>query len=352
MLVAAACHWRSCVNSYTHIFKHSTSNSQLDMIARYAIPFFFLMGLVVVPLLFSLLCRWLMPRRYWWQTALVSTLLIWGVVLYGYLVGSQQLEVRHIEYVSRDLPASFDGYCIVQFSDAHVGSFGGSRQWLLQRAVDSINVQGADAIVFTGDLENLHPDELRPQLSILRQLHARDGVFSVLGNHDYPTYLDCDEATKAKCEKLTRQYEQQAGWRLLANQHQVVRRDSDSIVIAGMENWGTLKRMPRRGDVRKTMQGVGSAAFVVMLQHDPTAWREKILPECHAQLTLSGHTHGGQFSLFGWSPASLTYDEWRGFAYEGKRALFVSTGLGSLIPFRLNMPGEIVVITLRKSSSL
>lgn len=317
------------------------------MIARYAILFFFSMGLVVVPLLFALLCRWLAPRKRWRLWALVGMLLIWGAVLYGYYVGFEELRIRNIEYASSDLPASFDGYRIVQFSDAHVGTYGTDRQWLLQRAVDSINALKPDVIVFTGDLENLHPDELRPQLSVLRQLHAKDGVFSVLGNHDYPTYLDCDDTTKSLLVSFTKQYERQMGWRLLLNEHQTIRRDSDSIVIAGMENWGTLKRMPRKGDVKKTMEGVDKSAFVLMLQHDPTAWRQKILPECHAQLTLSGHTHGGQVSLFGWSPASLTYEEWGGLYQEGSRALYVSTGLGSLIPFRLNLPGEIVVITLK-----
>lgn len=317
------------------------------MIARYAILFFFSMGLVVVPLLFALLCRWLAPRKRWRLWALVGTLLIWGAVLYGYYVGFEELRIRNIEYASSDLPASFDGYRIVQFSDAHVGTYGTDRQWLLQRAVDSINALKPDVIVFTGDLENLHPDELRPQLSVLRQLHAKDGVFSVLGNHDYPTYLDCDDTTKSLLVSFTKQYERQMGWRLLLNEHQTIRRDSDSIVIAGMENWGTLKRMPLKGDVKKTMEGVDKSAFVLMLQHDPTAWRQKILPECHAQLTLSGHTHGGQVSLFGWSPASLTYEEWGGLYQEGSRALYVSTGLGSLIPFRLNLPGEIVVITLK-----
>ena len=112
--------------------------------------------------------------------------------------------------------------------------------------------------------------------------------------------------------------------------------------------------MPRRGNVAKTpsgltpsLQGVqGWAPFIIMLQHDPTAWRELILPQCHAQLTLSGHTHGGQADVFGFSPASLSYKEWEGMTYEGLRALFVSTGLGALIPFRLGLPGEIVVITL------
>jgi predicted MPP superfamily phosphohydrolase len=314
------------------------------MIARYAIPFFFFMGLIVAPLVFSLLCRWLAPRRHWRKAAIVCSLLAWGLVFYGYFVGFSTLEVRQFEYASADLPEAFDGYRIVQFSDVHVGSYNGS---MLENAIETINAQGADAIVFTGDLENLHPDELEPQMSVLSQLHAKDGVFSVLGNHDYPTYLDCDEATKAECVRKTKMLERKMGWQLLLNEHQTIRRDSDSIVIAGMENWATLKRMPRLGDVKKTMEGVSPSSFVLMLQHDPTAWRKKILPECHAQLTLSGHTHGGQFSIFGWSPASFTYDVWGGSAYEGDRAIYVSTGLGALIPFRLNMPGEIVVITLK-----
>ena len=314
------------------------------MIARYAIPFFFFMGLIVAPLVFSLLCRWLAPRRHWRKAAIVCSLLAWGLVFYGYFVGFSTLAVRQFEYASADLPEAFDGYRIVQFSDAHVGSYNGS---MLENAIETINAQGADAIVFTGDLENLHPDELEPQMSVLSQLHAKDGVFSVLGNHDYPTYLDCDEATKAECVRKTKMLERKMGWQLLLNEHQTIRRDSDSIVIAGMENWGTLKRMPRLGDVKKTMAGVSPSSFVLMLQHDPTAWRKKILPECHAQLTLSGHTHGGQFSIFGWSPASFTYDVWGGSAYEGDRAIYVSAGLGALIPFRLNMPGEIVVITLK-----
>jgi len=318
------------------------------MIARYAILFFFVMGLIVGPLVVSLLCRWLAPRRVWRKIAMVLTLLIWLMVGYGYFVGFAQLEVNHYEYVSADLPEAFDGYRIVQFSDAHVGSMSGSRQWLLQRAVDSISAQRADVVVFTGDLVNLHPAELTPQLSILRQLHANDGVFSVMGNHDYPTYLDVDEVTKERLTQETEALERKAGWQLLLNEHRVIRRDSDSIVIAGMENWGSLKRMPRRGDVGQTMAGVSPSAFVVMLQHDPSAWRAKILPECHAQLTLSGHTHGGQFSLFGWSPTAFTYDEWGGLYKEGNRALYVSTGMGGLIPFRLNMPGEIAVITLRR----
>lgn len=322
------------------------------MIARYAIPFFLIMGLVVVPLLLVLLCRWLLPKRHWRKGAIVCTLVVWALVLFGHFVGYQELEVHRYDFVSGDVPQAFDGYRIVQFSDAHVGTMTGSRQWLLQRAVDSINALKPDVIVFTGDLQNLHPEELEEHQAVLRQLRAKDGVISVLGNHDYPTYLDCDEATKEDLLRQTIDFERALGWKLLLNEHRIIRRDSDSIVIAGMENWGKPKRMPRRGDVAKTLAGLSpdSCPFIIMLQHDPTAWEEKILPECEAQLTLSGHTHGGQFKLFGWSPASLSYKEWNDWAYKDDRALFVSTGLGALIPFRLGIQGEIVQITLKRRS--
>ena len=320
------------------------------MIARFAIPFFLLMALVVVPLGLALLFRYTLPRKVWRRTSIACTIILWALTGYGFLFGFQQLEVRHVEFASADLPEAFDGYRIVQFSDAHVGSMTGSRQWMLQRAIDSINAQHADAIVFTGDMQNIWPGELPRQASYFRQLKAKDGVFAVLGNHDYAVYQDCDETEKTtNCGKTVKAL-CDMGFDLLLNEHRIVRRDSDSIVIAGMENWGTKKRMPRKGDVIKTLTGItiNPSPFIVMLQHDPSCWREKILPECNAQLTLSGHTHGGQISLFGWSPVAMSYSEWGGMTYEGARAIFVSTGLGALIPFRFGLPGEIVVITLRK----
>jgi predicted MPP superfamily phosphohydrolase len=318
------------------------------MIARYSFLFFVVMGFIVVPFLSYFLCSKLLNRRYGRRVGLGLACVIIGLVICGMTFGFSQLQVRQIEFASKDLPEAFDGYRIVQFSDAHVDTFEGWLDEMLPRIVDSINAQKADMIVFTGDLQNLRPDELVPKVPQLRQLHAPDGVYSILGNHDYATYLDCDEATKKQNDLKTQQLERQMGWTLLMNEHRIIRRGSDSIVIAGMENWGVQKRMPRNGDVGKTMKGVSPKSFTVMLQHDPNAWRAKILPECNAQLTLSGHTHGGQFSLFGWTPANFTYSECFGTYYEGDRAICVSSGLGGIIPFRLGQPGEIVVITLRK----
>ena len=239
----------------------------------------------------------------------------------------------------------------MQFSDAHVGTYSSDRDYLLDAAVDSINAQHADMIVFTGDLQNMRPVEVERHARTLSALHAPDGVFSVLGNHDYADYLHADTATKAaNCRRMV-DLQRQMGWTLLRNEHRVVRRGGDSIIVAGMENDGISKRSPERGDVGKTLSGTSPRDFVLMLQHDPSCWRRKILPQCNAQLTLSGHTHGMQFELFGWSPIAFKYSEWGGLYREGARAIFVSTGLGGFLPFRFGVPGEVVVITLHRKNA-
>jgi hypothetical protein len=267
------------------------------------------------------------------------------MAFYSFLIGPHRFTVRQEEFVSKELPQSFDGYRIVQFTDAHVGSLPVD---LLKKAVDSINAQKPDMIVFTGDLQNLQPDELDPVMPILKELKAKDGVVSILGNHDYAFYLNTDFATAALNEAKMKQKQHDMGWKLLLNENFTVKRGGERIFIAGMEN-ESQKAEQTRSDLQKTMAGVPDDAFVIMLQHEPTAWRRTILSKTKAQLTLSGHTHGGQFKLFGWTPVSLTTDEWGGHYQENKRALLVSTGLGGLVPFRFGVIPEIVVITLRNS---
>lgn len=299
-------------------------------------------------------CCSLWARRLWRRSrrllpTVLSLLVVacWYVLLYGTFVGFGRLEIRHVEFASADLPAAFDGYRIVQFSDAHVGTYTGWRQPILARAIDSIKAQRGDMIVFTGDLQNACPDELTPHMPLLSSLKAPDGVYTVLGNHDYADYFQGTDFEKdANCGR-TRSYEMEMGWTLLANWRRIIRRGADSIVVAGMENDGE-GRFPQLGDIPMTLQGVGKDAFIVMLQHDPTAWRRKILPQCHAQLTLSGHTHAAQFELFGWSPVALKYREYDGTYYQGDRAIHVSKGVGGVIPFRFGATGEIVVIKLKK----
>lgn len=273
------------------------------------------------------------------------------VIAYGYgsTVGFSQFEVRRVELAFDDLPPAFDGYRMVVWSDAHVGTLVGSRQHILQRCVDSINAQQADMVAFVGDLQNMRPEEIVPHVPLLSSIHARDGVYSVLGNHDYPEYLDTDEAQKVACLGKTVTTEEEMGWKVLRNTFFFLRRGNDSIVVSGMENDGE-GRFPQLGNVSSALYGLSRKTFVVMLEHDPTSWRRKILPRSHAQLTLSGHTHAGQMHLFGWSPASLIYREYEGlYEQPDGRKLFITRGLGGVVPFRLFTPGEIVVITLKSN---
>lgn len=293
-------------------------------------------------------CRFHHTRNNWGNlVGLILAVGLMSVVIYGSTFGFRKLVVRHVVYRSADLPEAFNGYRIVHFSDAHVGTYADGDTTLLSGFVDSINAYKADAVMFTGDLQNMEPKELRPVMSVLSRIKAKDGVFSVLGNHDYADYIKASDAVKAANEREIKERERRLGWTLLLNDHKAIRRGNDSIVVAGMENDGRPP-FPQKGDLAKTLDGVGSSAFVIMLEHDPTAWRRVILPRSNAKLTLSGHTHAMQFSVFGFSPAAFIYDEWGGLYYEGGRALNVSVGMGGFIPFRIGASNEIVVITLSK----
>ncbi len=313
-------------------------------------PDTYLWALAAVMLLLTLalfrLCR--RTRRRWLRLlALLFVLFGWYVLVYGTFFGISNITVRRVEFASADLPASFDGYRIVQFGDAHVGSLNGWRQPILARAIDSINAQHPDLIVFTGDLQNKTPDEIEPHLKQLQRLKAKDCICSVMGNHDYPLYVDDDDLHKTHNLAQTMNTEENMGWTLLNNTWRRIRRGEERIYIAGMENDGE-GRFPALGNITSALTELSRKDFVVMLEHDPTSWRRKILTHSHCQLTLSGHTHGGQFSLFGWSPAALSFREYSGMYYAGDRAINVTSGLGGVVPFRFGTPPEIVVITLKK----
>ena len=341
--------------AYTMVFVFDRQFAPSDI--RLLNVYLFLVGLFVTPKCLFAICssigwgiRKMLRSRanYGNLVGVVMVVLNWYVLFYGSFVGFDQITVREMTYESADLPEAFDGYRIVQFSDAHVGTYIGGREHLLRAVVDTINAQCPDMVVFAGDLQNREPQEIRPFVDVLGGIKAKDGVFSVIGNHDYADYIEATPDIKAENEKETRELERKMGWRLLVNEHEVVRRGTDSIVIAGLDNDGDGKKFPQRGDVRKALEGVSDSAFVVMAEHDPTCWRRKILPESRAQLTLSGHTHAMQFMIGNWSPASFVYKEWGGLFSEGARALIVSTGIGGFIPFRFGVPGEIVVITMRR----
>jgi predicted MPP superfamily phosphohydrolase len=321
-----------------------------------------LLGLIAIPKAVFMLCSIIglgfcslfhkgeRRRNYGNLVGLFCVPVIWYILIYGSFIGFNKLEVNRQDYSSPALPKAFDGYKIVLFSDAHVGSYTERNEYVLHRAVDSINAQRPDLIVFTGDLQNIQPSELYQQMDILSSLKAKDGVFSVLGNHDYAQYVSCDDAMKIANCRETVSLEKQMGWTLLQNEHRIIERNKERIIIAGMENDGDGKHFPQKGNIKATLSSLKTKRddFIIMLEHDPSSWRRKIIPDHRAQLTLSGHTHAMQFSLFGWSPMSLTGKEWNGWYTEQQQSLFVTAGLGGVIPFRFGATGEIVVLTLKR----
>lgn len=283
-----------------------------------------------------------------------ASLLLLGIMGIGILFGPSRLQVRHAEFSSPDLPQAFNGYRIVQLSDMHLTSFR-SRPEMVEKIVERVMEQHPDMIVFTGDLVSSHVDELNGFEEILSRMHAPNGVYSVMGNHDYLTYaryLTPQQQAKACQELMDRQ--RSMNWDLLLNEHRIIRKGTDSIALAGVENDGNPP-FPEHGDLKKALNGIpgygtdtdNNSMFKILLSHDPTHWRRKVLPQTDIQLTLSGHTHGMQFMLFEWSPSRYFYPEWKHMYLEGTRGLYVSLGLGgALIPFRFGAWPEINVITL------
>ena len=287
-------------------------------------------------------------KRYLRITGMTVLIFLVFVFLYGYFVGRFRYQVHNQDISFYDLPAEFDGYRIVQFTDMHVGSFTGGYEIEVQKIVDLINQQRPDLIVFTGDLVNRSADELAIYQRMLSGLSAPDGVLSVLGNHDYAIYKRSFTPAQRKADKQKMiRYQKNFGWNLLLNENVKVERGHSYIYIIGVENQGYTKDyFPRLARMDKAMKGIDDSDFKILLSHDPTHWHNDIAGKTNIQLTLSGHTHAGHFTLFGWSPVSWVYPEWLGVYLDGSQVLNVSGGVGGLIPFRIGALPEINVITL------
>ena len=289
------------------------------------------------------------PTRPFTLVGIVLALYSFGCIAYGSFFGITRFEVKEVEYSSPRLPDGFDGYRIVQLSDIHIGSWQG-RQKSIQKLVDMANGQKADLIVFTGDLVNQQSHELDGFAPILSRLHAPDGVYSILGNHDYGTYYrwKSPEEESANLDYLLRQ-EGAMGWTMLNNDHAIVRHNGDSIALIGVENDGEPP-FSQFADLPKAIRGT-DGMFKILLSHNPTHWRREVLPRSDIDLMLAGHTHAMQGIFFGHSLAELMYPEWRGMYTEGGRSLYVNIGIGYVgLPFRFGAWPEITVITLKKGA--
>ena len=294
-------------------------------------------------------------RKFISQIALGIAAVPFVSLLYGMYKGKYDYQVLKYTLEFDDLPDAFDGYRLTQISDIHSGSLDNREK--IEYVVDLINKQESDVVLFTGDLVNNVASEMHPWKETFGKLRAKDGTFSVLGNHDYGDYAQwsSDQEKTANLEEL-KQIQKEMGFDLLLNENRFLEKDGQRIALIGVENWGE-GGFKKAGDLEKAIQEVKASDFKILMSHDPSHWEHRVLQHpYHYHLTLSGHTHGMQFGveipgLLKWSPAQYRYKHWAGIYESAGQYINVNRGLGFIgYPGRVGIWPEVSVIELRKKT--
>lgn len=288
------------------------------------------------------------------RIVLIAAGLLTLSIIYGVFIGKYNFKVREETIVFKDLPEGFDGLKVLQISDLHVGSW--DNKDAIEKGIEIINQQEYDILLFTGDFVNTLATEADPWIETLQKIKTpKYGKYAVLGNHDYGEYVKWDtEAAKEANFIAIKNNIEKSGFQLLLNENVVVKNNSDSIYLLGVENWGL--NFKKAGDLKKTSENVPANAFKIVMTHDPSHWDAEIVNhEQKYQLTLSGHTHGMQFgfdipSVLEWSPAKYIYPEWGGLYNKGHQYIYVNRGFGfHAYSGRVGIWPEITVLELKKS---
>ena len=292
-------------------------------------------------------------RKFISQLAIAIAAIPFASFIYGIIQGKYNYKVIKYRLSFDDLPEAFDGYTITQISDIHSGSFTNKEK--IQYGVDLINDQKSDLLLFTGDIVNNKADEMDEWITVFDKLEAKEGKFSILGNHDYGDYMDWKEPEdKVHNFEEVKNIHQKIGFDLLLDEHRYLEKDGQKIALIGVENWG--KGFNQSGDLKKASKEVQQEDFKILMSHDPSHWEYKVKKDdFNYQLTLSGHTHGLQVGIeipgwFKWSPSKYVYKQWAGLYKEFGRYINVNRGFGyHAFPGRVGIWPEITVIELKKS---
>ncbi len=321
------------------------------------IMFITIMGAIYIPKLAFCTCDLLfyLTKKRWRKiqyTGYVFAAIFALLILHGAFFERFNFEKGEYTVPMKDLPSEFDGYKIVQISDLHLGTFSFSQE-KLKPLMDSINAQNPDLIVFTGDLVNTFATECNGWDEVFARLNPQTQKLAILGNHDYSTYFKWDdEDLKSLNSMAVRQRLRDFGFQLLLNKSQTIRRGADSIVVIGLENWGR-KSNTNFANYDKATQGTDGFPVKILLNHDPTFWKDSICDRHDIDLTLSGHTHAAQMGIqigsWKWSPAKYAFEYWDGLSERNGKYILVSRGVGCVgIPVRVGLPPQYSVITLKK----
>ena len=308
-----------------------------------------------VSLTLSFLVGVFFPRKWKpiiYYMGLILSLGISSSVIYGTLLGRKDLTVNQINLGFSNLPMNYNGLKILQISDIHLGGFMGSKQ-LMNKVKIQIDEINPDIILFTGDLVNNFSTELDGWETIFKEITKNRESYSILGNHDYGNYSNWkNDSTKTENFNKIVASHKTFGFKLLNNKHIKLQSETDSLYIIGVENWGHPP-FPQYANLDSAMTGIPENSFKILLTHDPAHWDEVIKKRGDVNLSLSGHTHGLQWGI---QKAGITFslsyfirNNWGGLYNYDDSFLYVNAGLGTVgIPWRINMPAELSVITLKR----
>ena len=255
--------------------------------------------------------------------------------LYGMIKTAFDYKIHNVRVYLPNLPDAFDGLKIVQISDIHSGSFVSKEP--ITKVVTLINNLQPDILFFTGDLVNNIHQEALPFIDTWKQLNTPAlGIFSIVGNHDYGDYVPWDTPEEKEANFTSLQaIHGKMGWKILMNEGILLEKNGAKIGLLGVENWGEKLRFPKKGDITKAISCLKEEVPVkLLLSHDPSHWKAKVLEHADIDITFSGHTHGAQCGIeipgWRWSPIQYFYDQWAGLYQQGNQYLYVNRGLGFL----------------------
>ncbi len=286
------------------------------------------------------------------NTGLAVSVVIFLIIASGTLLGRFNFKTDTVEIRIKDLHSGLDGLKIVQLSDLHLAGFHHHRDLVVEQ-MTVVNSLEPDLLVNTGDFVTFGWREFNNFDTVLSKAKGKFGNFAVLGNHDFGTYHpDYTQADKSNNVLRINQFVESSGYQVLNDEHKVLTVNGARIGIIGIT---TLGRHPDivHGDLDKAIMDLDSVDLRILLSHDPNHWELAVAGKTDIDITLSGHTHGMQMGIYTkkikWSPSKYFYPHWSGLYTNGSQYHYVNRGLGVLaIPFRLWMPPEITLITLKR----
>ena len=294
-------------------------------------------GAMLLSALGLLTCLFRFRAKLW-----VLPVLAWGLAAWGLYNGFCVPAVREVELGYSDLPASLDGYRIVQLSDLHCSS--AARRWRTEAVVEKVNALEADLICITGDLSDGPVDGIGPHLEPIGRLRARDGIFACTGNHEYyHDYFAWRDRFYSRLQNL----------RFLDNECVF---PHEGLALAGMPDQVGLAHCGLVSDLDwwQSYAAATNGEFRVLMVHQPKDVLMYVR-ECDVKLQLSGHTHGGIAPLLSTLVKLHNGGYVRGLypapGRSGDRYLYVSPGCGQWagFPMRFFDDSEITVFRLRKT---